>query len=149
VIRREGWDVVSMAADPVIWTALGETDLFSSLRGRALDAIASQAKLVHHPAGKQITTEGRSGIGFHLITAGTATVSVGNTELGQIGPGKYFGDISLIDGGPRSATITTDTEVTTIFIPTWNFTPILESEPEVARALLLVMCARLRAAEQR
>jgi CRP/FNR family cyclic AMP-dependent transcriptional regulator len=138
-----------MAADPVIATALGATDLFSSLSRRALDSVASQAKIANHAAGKEITTEGNSGVGFHLITAGTAVVRVGNSERGRIGPGTYFGDISLIDGLARSATVTTETEVTTIFLPTWNFTPILESEPEVARALLKVMCARLRAAESR
>jgi CRP/FNR family transcriptional regulator, cyclic AMP receptor protein len=138
-----------MAADPVIATALGATDLFSSLGRRALDSVAAQAKIAHHTAGKEITTEGNSGVGFHLITSCTAVVSVGNSPRSRIGPGNYFGDISLIDGLARSATVTTETEVTTIFLATWNFTPILESEPEVARALLKVMCARLRAAENR
>jgi CRP-like cAMP-binding protein len=138
-----------MAADPATVKALGATDLFSSLTKRSLEAVASSARVVQHPAGKTITSEGDAGLGFHLITQGTASIRVGDTDRAEIGPGRYFGEISLIDGGPRSATITAKTDVTTISMATWDFRPILEAEPDVARALLLVMVKRLRAAEQR
>jgi CRP/FNR family cyclic AMP-dependent transcriptional regulator len=136
-----------MAADPATVKALGATDLFSSLSRRSLDAVAASARTVHHPAGKQITAEGGSGVGFHLILEGNAIVTVGDVSRGHIGPGKYFGEVSLIDGGPRSATVTAESDVTTISLATWDFKPLLESEPEIARAMLLVMCARLRSAE--
>jgi CRP/FNR family cyclic AMP-dependent transcriptional regulator len=138
-----------MAADPATVKALAATDLFSSLSKRSLEAVASTARTVQHPAGKTITSEGDSGLGFHLITKGTAAIKVGESDRAEIGPGRYFGEISLIDGGPRSATITAKTDVTTVSLATWDFRPILESEPDVARALLLVMVKRLRAAEQR
>jgi CRP/FNR family cyclic AMP-dependent transcriptional regulator len=138
-----------MASDAATVKALRATDLFSSLSRRSLDAVASSAKLVKHPAGKELVSEGTSGIGFHLIVEGTASVLVGGKRRAHIGPGQYFGEMSLIDGGPRSATITSDTPVTTIYLSSWSFRPILKSEPEVAYALLLVMCGRLRAAEKR
>jgi CRP/FNR family cyclic AMP-dependent transcriptional regulator len=138
-----------MAADPATVKALGATDLFSSLSKRSLDAVAANARIVEHPAGKVITAEGDAGVGFHLITAGTATIAIGGADRAEIGPGRYFGEISLIDGGPRSATITAKTDVTTVSMATWDFRPVLESEPDVARALLMVMVKRLRAAEQR
>jgi CRP/FNR family cyclic AMP-dependent transcriptional regulator len=138
-----------MAADPATVKALGATDLFSSLSKRSLDAVAASARTVEHPAGKTITTEGDAGVGFHLIIDGRATVAVGGSERAEIGRGRYFGEISLIDGGPRSATITAKTDLTTISLATWDFRPILESEPDIARALLLVMCKRLRQAEAR
>jgi CRP/FNR family cyclic AMP-dependent transcriptional regulator len=137
-----------MAADPAIAAALGKTDLFSSLSKKALDRIASQAKLISHDAGKEITEEGGGGVGFHLITEGTATVTVRGTRKASLGPGQYFGEISLIDGKPRSATVTAETPLKTVSLVTWVFNPILDEIPEVSKALLKVMCARLRAAEQ-
>jgi CRP/FNR family transcriptional regulator, cyclic AMP receptor protein len=136
-----------MAADPYVVEALGQTDLFSSLGGRALKRIASQVKVVDHAAGKEITEQGGGGVGFHLILAGTVSVTVNATERPDMGPGQYFGEISLIDGQPRSATVTAKDDVRTLSLVSWAFTPILREEPEVANALLDVMCARLRIAE--
>ena len=138
-----------MAADTATIKALRATDLFSSLSRRSLVMVAESAKVIHHPAGQQLVTEGSEGLGFHLIVEGTLSLIVGGKRRGRIGPGQYFGDMSMIDGGPRSATITTETPVTMIYLSSWKFRPILKAEPEIARALLLVMCARLRAAEKR
>jgi len=138
-----------MAADTATVNALRETDLFSSLSRRSLATVAESAKVLTHPAGMQLVTEGRQGLGFHLIVEGTVSVVVGGKRRGRMGPGQYFGEMSMIDGSPRSATITTETPVTMIYLSSWNFRPILKAEPEIARALLLVMCARLRAAEKR
>ena len=137
-----------MAADPNVVKALSQTDLFSSLSKRALERVASEARVVDHPAGKEITEQGGSAVGFHLITSGTASVSVNGAERPDMGPGRYFGEISLIDGNPRSATVTAKTDLATISLVAWVFKPILEEEPEVARAMLKVVCARLRAAER-
>jgi CRP/FNR family transcriptional regulator, cyclic AMP receptor protein len=139
----------SMAADAATVQALGSTDLFSSLSSRSLKTVAAGAKVIKHPAGQQLVTEGGEGVGFHLIVEGTVSVSIGGKPRAQLGAGEYFGEISMIDGGPRSATITTETPVTLIFLSSWNFRPMLEAEPEIARALLVVVCARLRAAEKR
>jgi CRP/FNR family cyclic AMP-dependent transcriptional regulator len=137
-----------MAADPAVIAALRKTDLFSSLSKRALDRVASQATLVNHDAGKEITEEGGSGIGFHLITEGNASVTVGGAQRARLGPGQYFGEISLIDGKPRSATVTAETPLTTVSLVSWVFNPILDEEAEVSKAILKVMCGRLRAIEQ-
>lgn len=136
-----------MAADPTVVEALRKTDLFSSLGKRALERVASQATMVHHEAGKEITEEGGGGVGFHLITEGTAAVTVHGSPRASLGPGQYFGEISLIDGQPRSATVTAQTPMTTVSLVSWVFNPILDEEPEVGKGILKVMCARLRAAE--
>jgi CRP-like cAMP-binding protein len=136
-----------MAADPEIVDALGKTDLFSGLNKKHLNSIAGQARVVHHQQGKDITEQGGGAAGFHLIKAGTASVHVGGQDRPNLGPGDYFGEISMIDGLPRSATVHAETEMTTISIPSWSFHPILDEEPEVAKVLLKVLCARLRAAE--
>jgi CRP-like cAMP-binding protein len=138
-----------MAADTTVVEALAGTDLFGSLSSKALKRVAGTAKTVRHAAGKHVTEEGGRGVGFHLIVEGTASVSVGGSRRPDLGPGDYFGEISLIDGKPRSASVTAETDLVTISLVSWAFSPLLSEEPELAKALLLVMCARLRAAEQR
>jgi CRP-like cAMP-binding protein len=136
-----------MAADPDIVDALSRTDLFAGVKKRALSSMASEARVVHHDAGKEITEEGGGALAFHLIHDGQASVTVGGQRRPDLGPGDYFGEISLIDGKPRSATIRAETPLTTIALSSWSFDPILEQNPDVVRQLLNVMCARLRAAE--
>jgi CRP/FNR family cyclic AMP-dependent transcriptional regulator len=126
---------------------LSHTDLFSGVGPKALTSIASQARIVNHDAGKEITEEGGAAAGFHLIRSGEASVTVHGNSRPSLGPGDYFGEISLIDGLPRSATVRAETPLTTISLASWAFHPILDEEPEVSKQLLKVLCARLRAAE--
>ena len=138
----------SMAAagpDPV--DVLRSTDLFSALSRRTLKKVAAQVQVTHHPAGKQVTEQGSRGVGFHLITEGAATVTAGGQKRATLRAGDYFGEIALVDGLPRSATVTADEDLTTLFLASWVFKPLLNEEPELAVGLLQVMCARLRAAE--
>ncbi len=137
-----------MATDPAVVDALAHTDLFAGIKKRALASIASQARVVDHEAGKEITEQGQGAVGFHLIHDGRASVTVGGQRRADLGPGDYFGEISLIDGRPRSATIRAETPLVTIALSAWTFQPILDEHPEVVRQLLDLMCARLRAAEQ-
>jgi CRP/FNR family transcriptional regulator, cyclic AMP receptor protein len=136
-----------MAADPEIVEALGRTDLFRDIGKKALNSIATQARLVSHDPGKEITEEGGGAAGFHLIQSGEASVTVHGQSRPNLGPGDYFGEISMIDGQPRSATVRAETPMRTISLPSWSFHPILDEEPEVSKQLLKVLCARLRAAE--
>src|SRR5215213_423769 len=133
-----------MTADPEIVQALGQTDLFAALTKKHLASVASQARLVHHPEGRDITEQGGGAAGFHLIKEGTASVQVSGQDRPSLGPGDYFGEISMIDGKPRSATVHATTPVTTISLASWAFHPILDDHPEVTKELLKVMCARLR-----
>jgi CRP/FNR family cyclic AMP-dependent transcriptional regulator len=137
-----------MSPDPAIVEALGSTDLFSSLDRRALNKVANSMKTSHHDAGKDLTQQGKEGIAFHLILDGTATVTVDGHGTHKIGKGDYFGEISMIDGEPRSATVTVDTPMTTAALTAWEFRPLLDEEPSIAKGLLLAMCQRLRRSEQ-
>lgn len=138
-----------MTSTPTAAEALHSVDLFAGLSRKALDKVAQKARIVRHDEGKELTTEGKDGVGFHLILEGTVAVNVHGDGAKALGPGEYFGDISLIDGKPRSATVTTTSPVTTLSLVAWDFEPLLDEEPELTKALLLVMCARLRAAEAR
>jgi CRP/FNR family transcriptional regulator, cyclic AMP receptor protein len=136
-----------MASDSDLVEALGETPLFSSLNRRTLKRVAEAAKIVRHEPGKELTTQGADGIAFHLILEGTATVSVGGRPGHSLTKGDYFGEISMIDGEPRSATIVVDTPMTTAALTAWEFRPLL-NEIEITKALLLALCRRVRTSEQ-
>jgi CRP-like cAMP-binding protein len=126
---------------------LGQVDLFAGLSGRQLDRLASRAKEVQHAPGRTVTTEGNVALGFHLILEGQATVTQGSAVRRSLGPGDHFGEISMIDGKPRSATVTADTAMRTLTVPHATFEELVDQDPAFARGLLKVLCARLREAE--
>ena len=129
--------------------SLRNVDLFAGLSRRALDKVAAKTRTVEHASGKEIATQGQSAIGFHLLLNGTADVLVNGAVARHMGAGDYFGEISLIDGKPRSATVVTTSPATTLSLAAWDFTPLLDEEPELTKALLLATCKRLRDAEAR
>jgi CRP/FNR family transcriptional regulator, cyclic AMP receptor protein len=122
--------------------------LFSDFGAKELQRVAAIAKEVEFPAGKVIAKQGESGVGFHMITDGEATVSVDGVEHARLGPGTYFGEISLIDGGSRSATVAAATDLKTVSLTSWDFNVLLDQFPELARSLLIQLCRRLRDVEQ-
>ncbi len=128
---------------------LRSVDLFAGLSKKSLDKIGRRVHRVDHAAGKEIAVQGQTGVGFHLVAAGSAEVLVGGDVVRTLGPGDYFGELSLIDGKPRSATVRAATDLTTYALVACDFAPLLDEEPEVTKALLLAMCARLRAAQER
>ena len=134
-------------ADMDVVEVLRGTDLFAGVGTKELKSIAKVAKVVQHAAGAEIAQEGGGAAGFHVIVEGTASVDVHGSARPELGPGTYFGEMALIDGKPRSATVVATSPLTTVSLVSWDFRPILKREPGVAVALLEVMCARLRAAE--
>jgi CRP/FNR family cyclic AMP-dependent transcriptional regulator len=133
--------------DPV--ELLRSVDLFDSLTDRQLKALAARTRVTDHAAGHEIATEGQEGVGFHLILSGHASVLVGGTETRKLGPGDYFGEVALIDGQLRSATVRTDEPVKTLALTSWEFRPLLDEDPALTKSLLLKLVGRLRDAEAR
>jgi CRP-like cAMP-binding protein len=133
-----------MTSESEISCALGATDLFAGLNRRSLSQLAKATTAVTHPAGKALTSEGQDGLAFHLILSGTATVAVNGRAVETLRPGQYFGEIAVIDGRSRTATVTANSELRTASIVSWQFRPLLDEIPGLAKSLLLVMCDRLR-----
>ena len=133
-----------MSVDPQLTKALAATDLFGSLKKRGLERLASTMSVATHPAGTPITEEGEGAAAFHIILDGTATVSVLGETVNTLGPGGYFGEIALIDGKPRTATVTPDSELKTAGLTAWQFRPLLDEIDGLAVTLLFVVCQRLR-----
>jgi CRP-like cAMP-binding protein len=123
--------------------------LFDELSTQDVATIVDLSKEIEHQAGQVIVIEGRDGVGFHLILEGTADVTVNGRKLRTLNPGEAFGDIAVIDGGPRSASVTADTQLRTLSLPPWEFKPLLMEHPQLAYKMLIKLCALLREAEQR
>ena len=124
---------------------LGDVSLFEGLSKQDLTKIEKLGKEVEFPKGKTIVTEGEDGVGFHLILEGKAAVIVNGRKRSTMGPGTWFGELSLIDRGPRTATVTTETPVRTFSLLSWEFLPLLDKNPRIARKIMIEMCRRLRA----
>ncbi len=123
---------------------LRSVPLFQGLKDSDLERIISIGKEVTHAVGQPVVEEDHTGVGFHLIIDGEASVSVHGREVGSFGPGFYFGEMSVIDGGPRSATVTPVTDLATFSIPAWNFQELMDTYPSMVKALLIELCARIR-----
>ena len=126
---------------------LRRVPLFSDLTKRELQQVARTVNDVTHPAGHVIVTEGDKGVGLHIIISGQAKVSRNGRTVARLGPGDYFGEMSMIDGGPRTATVTADTPLRLLGLTFWDFHPLLKTSPSISYKLLVKLCARLREAE--
>lgn len=124
--------------------ALGRVSLFSDLTGKQLEAIANAAKEIERGTGEVLAKEGDTGIGFFLILEGTAQVDVGGDPKAELGPGDSFGEISLLDGGPRTATVTATSQMRLLGLTAWAFKAIVKEHPELAVRLLEVLAGYLR-----
>ena len=128
----------------VTYDQLRAVPLFASHKDAHLDRILAIGKEVRHAAGKPVVEEQTGGVGFHLIVDGQASVSVGGQEVTTAGPGDYFGEMSVLDGQPRSASVVAKTDVTTLSITAWDFNALLEGLPELYKLLVLELCSRVR-----
>jgi CRP-like cAMP-binding protein len=129
---------------------LEEIELFQGLSKRHLKRLVGESREVRHSAGHHVAEEGLGSLAFHLILEGDAEVRHGDEPLRTLGVGDYFGEISIIDGKPRSATVAAgDDGLTTFAIPYQSFQKLLDDEPGFARTLLTTLCSRLREAEAR
>lgn len=132
---------------------LAQAPLFRELSNAQLTKIARVTDVREVPKGRKVVEERtfRSGGGpaFFLIVEGEADVSVRGKKIGRLGRGDSFGEMSLLDGQPRSATVTARTDLVLYRVLSWHFHALVKKEPSVALALLKSVAARLRALEAR
>jgi CRP-like cAMP-binding protein len=127
--------------------ALARVRLFQGLSPKDLGRVADMAKELTFQVGEAITEEGEAGGRFYVLVEGDADVVIGKDVIKNVRAGDYFGEISLIDGSPRTATIVARSPVRTLSLSSWNFRPMLKEHPSIGEAVLLEMCRRLREAE--
>jgi len=123
---------------------LSKARLFDGVDAEGMDRIAAVAVEVEFPAGHVINRQGEIGTGFFVIVSGAVRVVREGTEIARLGPGEFFGELSVIDGRPRIAQVIADGPTTCLAIATWDFEAVLMAEPRVAIAILRELAGRLR-----
>ncbi|HEX6886874.1 MAG TPA: cyclic nucleotide-binding domain-containing protein [Candidatus Nanopelagicales bacterium] len=145
-------------ADDQIVALLGAVDLFTGLPPKVMRRIADYGEVVEHEPGAPVVQAGEQVSGFrvfspkgvemHVVLAGSAEVDLHGTRVASLGPRAYFGELSLIDGKPRSADVSAGPDgLRTFAMPKWGFDELLRDHPEVALPMLRALCAKLRRAE--
>ena len=122
--------------------------LFAGLSKRDRKGLAASMKERTFPAGTVVTEAGQMGLGFFIIDSGTATVLVSGKPSRTLRAGDHFGEIALIDSGPRTATVTADTDLRCYGMTVWEFRPFVQAHPDVAWALLQTLAQLLREAQR-
>jgi len=123
---------------------LKKVPLFDGLEQRELEEIADSMHERRFSAGDVITREGQSGAGFFVVEEGEADVTVNGSPVGQLGPGDYFGEVALLTGSERTATIVARTDMLCYGMTPWDFKPLVEGNSTIAWKLLTVMAERMR-----
>lgn len=137
---------VRARADRKLVEQLKTVPLFSGCSTRELASLGRFLRKVDFPAGRQIVQEGRTGTGLHVIIEGETRVVVGDRTRRRLGPGAFFGEISLLDRGPRTATVVAETPVRTLALSSWNFRAALKEHPSMAVKMLEELASRVRSA---
>lgn len=119
--------------------------LFDRCSTRELIQLASLMTPIGVPAGEVMAREGETGDECFVIVDGTAKVTRANQELGTLGPGTFFGEMALLDGGPRVATATAVTPMKLLVMTRGEFERLIRSAmASVALKMVLVLAQRLR-----
>ena len=132
--------------DPLV-QRLARVELFEGLTTKQLDAIASAMRERTFTSGQTIIEEGATDGRFYLIDSGSAVVSVHGTVVDELSDGAYFGEIALIDNGPRTASVTAMSDVRALTLAHFNFRAVLKDNPEIMHKLLVQVCRFLRSTE--
>jgi CRP-like cAMP-binding protein len=135
LLRRESHPVVEMLSRTPIWSGLSNQDL-NSIVGRAKDS--------RYNAGEIIVKKGESGVGFYLILDGSVEVKLGETVLSKLGPGQFFGEMSVIDDQPRSADVIAVEPSRCLVLTAWSFEALISNHPKIALKMLRESVRRLR-----
>ncbi|MEX2274790.1 MAG: cyclic nucleotide-binding domain-containing protein [Actinomycetota bacterium] len=122
--------------------------LFEGLSKRQLKKIYDAAGEVRYMEGVSIVKQGEPGDAFYVILEGQAKVTKGGRTINRLVPGEYFGEISLLDGGKRSASVMSETPMVMVEVKQRAFHKLIREDPTVARRLMESLARRLRAIER-
>ncbi len=128
---------------------LGRVPIFEHCTPEEIASLATVAQEHSYPAGQLIVTQGTPGQAFYLILSGRVGIERDGSVLGAFGPGDFFGEMSLLDSAPRSATIRAIDDTACLMLSSWDFKGLLERTPSIAIKLLEVLSRRLRVADER
>jgi CRP/FNR family transcriptional regulator, cyclic AMP receptor protein len=125
---------------------LGQVALFSKCTKGELRTVARHAETVRLEPGVELTRQGAEGDAFYVILDGTARVEVDGHETSELAPGDYFGELALLDGAPRSATVVSIDDLEVAVLGVRMFRTLLREFPDLSAQLLAGMAGALREA---
>lgn len=128
--------------------ALRAVPLFSSMSDRDLRAVLAGCREELYSDGQAIVLEGQPGGPFFLLVEGQAKLSIGGKTKKSYGPGSYFGEIAMIDKGPRTGTITAVGNVKVIAIASWDFLALCEEDFKIAHKVMMGLAAQIRSLDK-
>ena len=126
---------------------LSKVSIFRGCTREEFSELARITTEVDVPAGEVLCHEGEIGKECFFVVDGTAAVTIGGEEVNTIGPGGFFGEMSLLDGGPRVATVTARTPMDLLALSRPEFVALLDHVPTVSARMLASLAARFREAE--
>jgi CRP-like cAMP-binding protein len=121
--------------------------LFSACSASQLRTIRRQIEEIAVDAGTVLCEEGTVGKEFFFIIDGTASVRRNGRKIASLGRGQYFGELSLLDRRPRSATVVSESAMTLLVLDQRRFNGLLDAVPALSHKLLVAMAARIREAD--
>ncbi len=128
---------------------LKEVPIFEGCGQKQLRSVAKITRVFDVAADTVLARAGEPGDEFFLIIDGTARVEVSPEKRVLLRPGEFFGEMSILDGGPRSATVVADTAVRLLVISRRHFSMLLKDVPGLTQTLLVTLSNRVRQAEER
>lgn len=131
-----------------VLAALRNVPLFSNCTNRQLRTLAGLGTSVAIEEGRELTVAGAPGAEWFVVISGRASCRVGGRKLASFGPGDFFGELSLIDGSARSASVVAETPMQLLDFDRGEFGQLLEVAPSVVRTMLTSIAARLRATDE-
>ncbi|MEA2610277.1 MAG: family transcriptional regulator, cyclic receptor protein [Chloroflexota bacterium] len=123
---------------------LSTARLFDGVDPAGMDRIAAAAVQIDVPAGHVIARQGEIGTGFFVVIEGAARVVRDGDTVATIGPGDFFGELSVLDGRPRTAQVIATVPTTCLALASWDFEAVLLDQPQVTLAILRGLATRLR-----
>jgi CRP-like cAMP-binding protein len=126
---------------------LGNVSLFSECSKKELGQVASMMEERRVESGSQLTREGEDGDEFFVVAEGLADAIIGGKKVGSIKPGSFFGEMALLDQGPRVATVRTKLPTRVLVLDAKGFATVVRDSPSVALKVMKTLAERLRALE--
>jgi CRP/FNR family transcriptional regulator, cyclic AMP receptor protein len=133
---------MAVKTDPT--ESLRRVPLFSGLDRKELELLAKLAKEQRYETGATIVKSGAGGHGLYIIKEGNVSVVRDGQKVASMGPGQFFGEISVLDGGPRTADVKADTDTVCLTLISWEIKPLLMDNAAISYKMLLEMVKRLR-----
>ena len=118
--------------------------LFMGLPAEGLAVLAQRATEVEFPAGHVIARQGEIGTGLFIIVSGAVKVVRSGEQLARLGAGDFFGELSVLDRMPRTASVTAEAPTTCLALASWDFDAAVTESPSIALAILRGLALRLR-----